>query len=205
MSDNYQGLSQEMLKLTWSEQEMQPNSSRQEKFHVNIIEQEAKSNLLFELYTFSEDDEIIAPKTNQPIMTDTIQLKDESDINSNGDTDEMVFVSCKQYSFVKSGKVKPRVAFKNWKEPLTDELAINFNHLKQPVTQVYYFDNVTDSHFDQLTLIGQIPNLNSYDLVRNITMSNEFSTTLTGEIVLPKEWQDKVDVTYCEDEYPCSC
>ena len=61
---------------------------------------------------------------------------------------------------------------------------------------------MTDSHFDQLTLIGQIPNLNSYDLVRNIAMSNEFSTTLTGEIVLPKEWQDKVDVTYCEDEYP---
>lgn len=202
VTDNYQGLSQEMLKLTWSEQEMQPNSSRQEKFHVNIIEQEAKSNLLFELYTFSEDDEIIAPKTNQPIMTDTTKLKDESDINSNGDTDEMVFVSGKQYSFVKSGKVKPSVAFKNWKEPLTDELAINFNHLKQPVTQVYYFDNVTDSHFDQLTLIGQIPNLNSYDLVRNIAMSNEFSTTLTGEIVLPKEWQDKVDVTYCEDEYP---
>ncbi|SFL32957.1 Cna protein B-type domain-containing protein, partial [Gracilibacillus orientalis] len=199
LSDDYNNSGRQLVKVTWNDDLLRVGNGLYAELDVNISEA-APNTLLFDVYGFSGESDLLVPDSTGSAITDTTLQTDEEDLNQNGDTEEPRLKSGNVYSIRGEYNLETEKLVKG-------ELDEEFTYFGQtiPGGQIDYqlkFTNTTGDDISQMTLMDVLPSVGDLGITDNVNRGSMFTPIMTDSIVLPAEWQDKVDVFYSTAKNP---
>lgn len=194
VTDDFQKLGKELVKIVWKEEELRPNGRFQFKLPVNIDTERGPKNLNFEHYLATPDNENIdVPKTSEGGLT--IKEQNNLDITGSGHPNEWLFKSIQSYVSVKNESVGISTELTNEKGETTQAGVVPVT-IGEEVSVDLNLHKFSSTIFDKLVLITSLPSIGDSTLTTAENRESELETELLGPLVLPNEWQGKVTVFY---------
>ncbi|WP_208587601.1 isopeptide-forming domain-containing fimbrial protein, partial [Gracilibacillus suaedae] len=199
LSDDYNNSGRQLVKVTWNDALLRTGNGLYAELDVTISEA-APNTLLFDVYGFSGEGDLLVPDSTGSAITDTTLQTDKEDLNQNSDTEEPRLKSGNVYSIRGEYNLETEKLVKG-------ELDEEFTYFGQtiPGGQIDYqlkFTNTTGDDISQMTLIDVLPSIGDLGITDNVNRGSMFTPIMTDSIVLPGEWQDKVDVFYSTAKNP---
>lgn len=199
LSDDYNGSGRQLIKINWNDSRLRIGKNVAAELDVTIS-QSTPNTLQFDVYGFSGDEELRVPETSGGSITDTVLQTDEGDINGDGITDQPRLKSGNLYTI--RGKYDIQTE-KLVKGELDDEYTY-FGHTI-PSGSIDYqvkLTNTTGVDITEMTLMDVLPSVGDLGITDNVDRGSLFTPKMTNSIVLPAEWQDKVNVFYSTAKNP---
>src|SRR5690625_4697400 len=149
---------------------------------------------------FSGEGELNVPSGVGELITDTILQTDDDDLNGNGVTDE---------PRLKSGNIYTMRGEYNLQTEkyVRGELDNEWSQFGQTVPEgsIDYrlkLTNTTGKDLTKMVLMDVLPSEGDLGITDNFDRGSQFTPTLTGPIVIPTAWENKVDVVYSSAKNP---
>src|SRR5699024_1142917 len=87
LTADYNGSGRQLVKVIWNDERITKGQELTAELDV-VIDEHAPSQLPFDVYGFSGDEELGAPEYSDNLVTNTILQTDEEDLNGNGNTEQ---------------------------------------------------------------------------------------------------------------------
>lgn len=199
LDSNYNGTGRQLVKIKWNDDRIRIGRNLTAELDV-LISDSAPNSLQFDVYGFSGDNELRAPVTSGGTITDTLLQTDEDDLNGDSLTDQPRLKSGNIYAI--RGKYDIQTE-KLVKGELDNEFTY-FGHTT-PNGFIDYqvkLTNTTGQDISKFTLIDVLPSVGDLGITDNIDRGSKFTPKMTNSVILPAEWQDKVNVFYSTAKNP---
>lgn len=199
LNENFNGSGRQLVKIMWNDDRIRIGRNLTAELDVTISDN-APNTLQFDVYGFSGDEELRAPAANGDSITDTVLQTDEGDLNGDGITDQPRLKSGNIYMIRGQYDIQTEKLVKG---ELDDEFTY-FGHTT-PSGSIDYqvkLTNTTGQDITKLTLIDVLPSEGDLGITDNVDRGSQFTPKMTNSIVLPTDWQDKVNVYYSEAKNP---
>lgn len=196
--ENYNGSGRQLVKVTWNDDRLRIGKNVAAELDVTISDN-APNTLQFDVYGFSGDEELRVPGTTGDTLTDTILQTDEEDLNADGITNQPRLKSGNEYFTRGDYNIETEKLVRG---ELDDDYSL-FGHTT-PNGSIDYQLKLTNTGIDisTMTLIDVLPSIGDLGITDNIERGSQFTPTLTGEVVLPAEWLNRVNVYYSTAKNP---
>ncbi|QFP80229.1 hypothetical protein LG542_08380 [Latilactobacillus graminis] len=192
---NYKGTGQSLVKVTYSADYAKPGEKVTATFKVTVTDDISTMPEL-KVYSFLDTDNFSVPEIKgDPVITDTVKSTDTDNLNGKG-TDAAMFSSGMDYYFDKGSALQ------------VDNLIAGNSSQSVDATDGSVIDyqlrltNTSDNELNQMILMDTLPSVNDLSITTNESRGSEFDMTLAGPIQLPKEWQNKVNISYATTKNP---
>lgn len=195
VTTNYKGTGQSLVKATYSADYAKPGDKVATTFKVTVTD-DISSEPELKVFSFLDTDNFSVPEIKgDPVITDTIKSTDTDNLNGKG-TDAAMFSSGMDYFFDKGSalQVDSLIAGNNSQSVDTTDGSVVDYQLR--------LTNASDNELNKMVLMDTLPSVNDLSITTNEDRGSEFDMTLTGPLQLPKEWQDKVDISYATTKNP---
>ncbi len=199
VDQNYNGSGRQLVKIQWNDDRIRIGENLTAELDVTISNG-APNSLQFDVYGFSGDEELRVPATNGNSITDTVLQTDEGDLNGDGLTDQPRLKSGNIYTIRGQYDIQTEKLVKG---ELDDEFTY-FGHTT-PSGSIDYqvkLTNTTGQDITKMALIDVLPSIGDLGITDNVDRGSQFTPRMTNSIVLPADWQDKVNVYYSEAKNP---
>ncbi|WP_284140515.1 SpaA isopeptide-forming pilin-related protein [Virgibacillus sp. LDC-1] len=199
LNENYNGSGRQLVRVVWNDNLLRPGNKLVAELDVTVSTG-APNSLLFNVYGFSGDDQLDVPTSDGTLVTDTVLETDTGDLNENGITDEPRLKSGNRYFMRGEYNIETEKLVKGE----LDTAFSLFGHTL-PGGSIDYqlkLTNTSGKDISSLTLIDVLPSVGDLGITDNVDRGSRFTPLLTGEIVLPSSWKDRVDVFYSTAENP---
>jgi len=197
IDNDYNGSGRQLIKVIWQDQRLIRGQNLTAEFDV-FIEEKAPSQLVFDVYGFSQEENIEVPSHTGGI-TDTVLQNDSENFYGKG-TSHPRLKSANRYTVAGNYDIQTKKLIKG---PMDDEYS-KFTTAKYDETVAYklLMTNTTGHDISMMTLIDVLPSIGDLGITDNIHRGSQFTPKLTGPIQIPNEWSNKVNVLYSTAKNP---
>ncbi len=200
VTDNYNGTGQQLVKVSWNDLELAPGQALSAGLDVSISGT-APPTLNMSVYGFSGDTALAATAPSNPSsITDSSAETDVDDLNGDGNKAQKRIKSGNTYNITNSVNVQTEKSVKGD----LDTTYSSMGHAS-PGGVISYQLKLTNTNgvpIENMTLIDVLPSVGDLGITDNANRGSKFTPKLTGPIVLPAEWADKVEVSYSTAKNP---
>jgi len=199
LNENYNGSGRQLVKIKWSETRIDIGKNLEAELDV-FISDGAPNTLQFDVYGFSGEEELRVPSSSGNAITNTVLQIDDEDLNNNGNSDEPRLKSGNIYTIRGQYDIQTEKLVKG----ALDEDYTYFGHTTPGGTINYQMKltNTTGRDITKMTLIDVLPSVGDLGITDNAERGSQFTPNIVGPIVLPEQWQDKVDIFYSTAKNP---
>lgn len=199
VEDDYKNSGRQLVKVKWSEDRLFRRSEVTAELDVNIAEN-APSRLSFDVYGFTGDEKIEAPGYDNDHIENTILQEDSDDLNANGILEEPRLKAGNQYTILNRYDIQTKKFVKS----STDDDYSRFTEAEAGSVVKYklFLTNTTNKDLSTMTLIDVFPSPGDLGITDHIERGSKFSLEFNGDLDLPSEWEDKVNVYYSTAKKP---
>lgn len=199
VDNNYNGSGRQLVKIGWDDSIIRIGKDLTAELDV-IISASAPKSLQFDVYGFSGESTLRVPSTSGNVITNTVLQTDEGDLNGNDNMDEPrlksgnIYLIRGQYDLQTEKLVKGAL----------DEEFSYFGHTTPDGSIDYQvkLTNTTGATISNMVLMDVLPSVGDIGITDNIERGSKFTPKMTGPIVLPSAWENKVDVVYSTVKNP---
>lgn len=188
---DYQGTGQQLVKLQWNQTGgyLTPGAFYRSSIGVDVTSVAPKT-VTFNAYTdFGDIDYQVPDASNPDAMGTNQKVIDSTDINGNGvSTDQLDYVWT-GYNTLKTQKLQAENTAQTDKLKPGDKVTLTAGTTAD-----------TDANLTKLDMIVSLPTVGDTGLTTNVDRNSDFTPALSGPVILPTDWQDKVTVQYTTDD-----
>lgn len=200
LNENYQNAGRQLLKVKWDKKTLLPAEKLTAKINVSVAK-DTPSNMTVEMFGFLQDTDFNVPEVSGiPTISDTKMEIDSNDINQNGNSEESRITSGNHYILNTSNHLKISKKAKGNRDKEYSGLAnATTNSI---VSYQLSLENDSDEKIANMVLMDVLPSENDLGITDNSERGSKFNLALTKAVEVPKEWKDKVEVTYSTAKNP---
>ncbi|MDD7765417.1 MAG: isopeptide-forming domain-containing fimbrial protein [Peptoniphilaceae bacterium] len=195
LDENYKGTGQQLIKVTWDKDVLQPGNNLTVLFDVTITEDSSNSLNLVSYTSSSKTLELESMFQNvAPVEDDT------DDINQDKVEKQQRIKAQNVYRMYTNEDLK----IEKFVKGNLDKEFSKFGHanLGGKIGYKLNLTNTTGRNIYTLGFIDVLPSVNDLGIVDNVVRQSAFTPLLNGPINLPAEWADKIDVYYSTSKNP---
>jgi len=197
LSNDHNGSGRQLVKISWDDSRMTKGESVTAELDVYIGEH-APNQLVFDIYGFSNNENLRAP-SNSGGLTDTIIQNDTDNFYGKG-TSHPRLKSGNRYTLASKYDIQTEKLIKGPKDDGYSQFTTA--RYEEIVDYKLKMTNTTGYDISMMTLIDVLPSVGDLGITDNVHRGSQFTPTLEGPITLPESWQGKVNVYYSTVKNP---
>ncbi|MGY3704076.1 hypothetical protein BW731_03815 [Vagococcus martis] len=199
LNNNYNNSGRQLIKVVWNENYIRPSEQLEAELNVTIGKS-APTDLYFDVYGFSGNNNLKVPTGEANNIRKTIKQDDTDDLNKDGNKSRPRIKSGNRYTLIGEYDLKTEKFVKGPSDTAWKKLTKTTPGGK--VDYKLHLDNVSGKDLSSMTLIDVLPSGGDLGITDNISRGSQFTPRLTGPIKLPEAWKGKVNVFYSTSKKP---
>lgn len=199
LTNNYNGTGRQLVKIKWNDDRIRIGGNLTAELDVNISNS-APNSLQFDVYGFSGNNALRVPTSSGTNITNTILQTDTDDLNKDNKTNTPRLKSGNIYTIRGHYDIQTEKLVKG----ALDSDFTYFGHTT-PGGSIEYkirLTNTTGKNITEMTLIDVLPSIGDLGITDNVARDSQFTPIMMNSIVLPTQWQNKVNIYYSTAKKP---
>ncbi|MDY3051238.1 MAG: isopeptide-forming domain-containing fimbrial protein [Parvimonas sp.] len=194
-SDDYMGTGHQAIMVKWNQETLKTKERLVAEFDVTI-DKYAPDDLSLQSFGFAKTltDKMLKRKDTSPIITET------TDLNGDGITGRDIATSNTLYVKNTDHDLKIEKFVKGSRD--TEFSKFGYTTPGGSIDYKLKITNNTGENIYKLGFLDILPTVGDLEVIKNSPRNSAFTPLLTGPIVLPAEWIDKVVVYYSTETNP---
>ncbi|MFC0492080.1 isopeptide-forming domain-containing fimbrial protein, partial [Listeria grayi] len=195
INSDYQGTGRQLIRINWNDDISKIPSGKLLSYSFNIIiAPNAPTKLIPEAYAFVGNTDFNVPSNSGNNITDSTKETDSDDINGDNVTDQQRVKTGNQYYLTRQDQIS---TFKLVKGDL-DTAYSKMGHTS-PGGEIAYQLQLTNngvSPISDMVMMDVLPSVGDLGITDNLARGSQFTPKLTGPILSPLNWEDRVTIQY---------
>lgn len=207
VSENYKESGCQLVEVTWTKDsiagdwtQLRPGKGLYAYINVEVTDQ-ITSSIPLHFYGFVEDTDFTVPTiSGTPIASDSYKEADVDDLNGDGSTSDFMVSTGNDYISGKSMILEVEKTVKGDQDEAYSKMAQAT--VDSLVSYQLSIQNQSQEKVSDFVLIDVLPTVGDKGITDPSDRGSKFDMALSGPIKLPKEWANKMEVTYTTSKNP---